>query len=390
MTTPTRLERDLPPPGRPGDGIRPRLPRRRPRSDRAATRQRPAWTFPERWLPMTDITTRQAVSPRVPFRAIGVALGHPRAPCRSGIRLRGHASDAASGTVRPRGQRSDPYVSNGNLYVGDPTTGATRLLVDGPQDIGVPQFSPDGTRVAFLQTAQAAGRDPVDVYVVRADGSGLQRITAASLPDWQWLGWTPDGRQPVVIHPAESDGGGCGTTICHVNQLDLYDAIGSGAVRHLASADGMDFVSFRPTLGDSFLYRARVDGKWGLFAMDADSSNPRTLAEPSVPSGIERSSAPRPTPPTAAGSSTSTATPTGAAAMGDGCRRCRRARVPSSRRRLGRRSGRIARRHADRLLAQWQRPVGARRLRRSGGRHRSGRGHGPDAPWHGTPGVGTG
>ena len=112
----------------------------------------------------------------------------------------------------------------------------------------MPQFSPDGTRVAFLQTADAAGRDPVDVYVVRADGSGLQRITPRHPPDWQWLGWTPDGRQLVVIPPAESVTR-ARRPICHVNQLDLYDATGSGAVQHLARADGMDFVQFRPPDG---------------------------------------------------------------------------------------------------------------------------------------------
>src|SRR5258705_7065046 len=34
----------------------------------AATRQRPGWTFPERWLPMSTITARLAAGPRVPWR----------------------------------------------------------------------------------------------------------------------------------------------------------------------------------------------------------------------------------------------------------------------------------------------------------------------------------
>ena len=75
MTTPERLERNLP--------ADPRATWRRARTpdylddvlaQTAGTRQRPAWTFPERWFPMADITSRQAVAPRVPFRAIGVAL----------------------------------------------------------------------------------------------------------------------------------------------------------------------------------------------------------------------------------------------------------------------------------------------------------------------------
>ena len=36
--------------------------------------QRPAWTFPERWLPMAEITSRSAFAPRLPWRTIAVAL----------------------------------------------------------------------------------------------------------------------------------------------------------------------------------------------------------------------------------------------------------------------------------------------------------------------------
>ena len=68
-----------------------------------------------------------------------------------------------------------------------------------------------------------------------------------------------------------------------VNQLDLLDATGSGAVETIATAAGMDFIQFRPPDGQEILYRALVDGKWGLFAMDADGANPRALVPPTVP-----------------------------------------------------------------------------------------------------------
>ena len=34
------------------------------------TRQRPGWTFPERWLPMSAVSERLATAPRVPMRAV--------------------------------------------------------------------------------------------------------------------------------------------------------------------------------------------------------------------------------------------------------------------------------------------------------------------------------
>ena len=71
MTSPQRFERDLPAlladtyvAGTPDyrDDLVQQL---------AAARQRPAWTFPERWLPV-DLVTERVSTPRAPWRAIGV------------------------------------------------------------------------------------------------------------------------------------------------------------------------------------------------------------------------------------------------------------------------------------------------------------------------------
>ena len=250
-----------------------------------AQRQRPAWTFPGRWLPM-DITTRAIPMARLPWRQLGV-LALIALLLAAALAVAVGSQRHLPAPFGPARNGLIPYISNGDLYVGDPKTGATRLLVGDPENVAVPQFSPDGTRVAFLRTAHAAGADPVDVYVVSADGSDLKRITPEPLADWRSLTWTPDGRQLAVIHPVESSG--CGTTICFVNQLDFFDATGSGAIQHIASADGMDFIRYRPPLGDTIVYRALVNRKWGLFAMDPDGSNRRTLAQPTVPSGIDLS-----------------------------------------------------------------------------------------------------
>jgi len=40
----------------------------------AQMRQRPAWTFPERWLPMVDIARQPVLVPRLPWRSISLAV----------------------------------------------------------------------------------------------------------------------------------------------------------------------------------------------------------------------------------------------------------------------------------------------------------------------------
>ena len=74
MTTPTRLERTLPeilaelaagPTPEYLDDVFART---------APMRQRPGWTFPERWLPMADITRSRAFAPSPPWRLLAIAL----------------------------------------------------------------------------------------------------------------------------------------------------------------------------------------------------------------------------------------------------------------------------------------------------------------------------
>lgn len=40
----------------------------------ARTRQRPAWSFIERWLPMVDIARQPVLAPRLAWRTIGLGL----------------------------------------------------------------------------------------------------------------------------------------------------------------------------------------------------------------------------------------------------------------------------------------------------------------------------
>ena len=120
----------------------------------ARTRQRPRWSFAERWLPTGVLSLgRRTVRP-VPWRTVAlVALlvvlavaaaavyvgTRPRLPAPYGL--------AANGLVA--------YAQNGDIYAVDPITGVREGLAVGPDDETEPRWSLDGTRVAFLR-----GRPP--------------------------------------------------------------------------------------------------------------------------------------------------------------------------------------------------------------------------------------
>ena len=101
----------------------------------ARTRQRPRWTFLERWLPMDTAVVRPAGRFRMPIRALAILLILALLAAAAGGRLRRLAAPDP-GAVRPGGQRLLAYGSGGDLYVRDSLSGAPRVLVGGAGDQG--------------------------------------------------------------------------------------------------------------------------------------------------------------------------------------------------------------------------------------------------------------
>ena len=102
--------------------------------------------------------------------------------------------------VSPDGRRiafrdvdSDIYVMNAD------GTGITRL-VSRPQFDGLPDWSPNGTRLAFSGGTPSPNGEPGRIFVINADGTGLRQVTPD--PDDPnnfvgdgWPSWAPDGNR---------------------------------------------------------------------------------------------------------------------------------------------------------------------------------------------------
>jgi hypothetical protein len=171
-----------------------------------------------------------------------------------------------------------PFEQDGDIYVGDLDTGQTRLLVSGPENDRGASFSSDGTRIGFIRDVRLGeGVVAADIHVMDPDGSDLRRVTARPIRDLVYANWTPDGRL-AIVHPVA--GPGCAATSCSINQLDLLEVDGSGRSVRLAAAAGIDQLAFRPPTGDEILFRAFVDGKFGLYSIHLDGADLRTIIEP--------------------------------------------------------------------------------------------------------------
>ena len=246
--------------------------------------QRPAWASIERWLPM-EITTRPILRPSLPWRQLAlvaalIALVVAAVAFYAGThqtRLPAPFGPAANGLI--------PYASNGDLFLGDLATGQTRQLTSGPGLDSGALTSPDGTKIVFAR--DLAGRIGTDVYVVNVDGSNERKITSTPIDQLTWGAFSPDGRHVVLIHQVGVPIGSCSGDGCVTRQVDVFGTDGSGRSETIATARGLSYIQFRPPDGQELLYRAVVDGHWGLFTMDIHGANIKPIVAPTVPQEMD-------------------------------------------------------------------------------------------------------
>ncbi|MCQ0010652.1 TolB family protein [Actinomadura madurae] len=96
-----------------------------------------------------------------------------------------------------------------SLDPNDPGGAWTRLTSDGVRAVD-PEWSPDGSRVAFVR-GEATGSD---IWLVDADGSGAHALTSGAVrdmdPAWsrdgRWLAYVRGDVTEPVIHAIRADG----------------------------------------------------------------------------------------------------------------------------------------------------------------------------------------
>ncbi len=162
----------------------------------ADRRQRPRWTFLERWLPMSLVQLHPVPTRRSPWRTVGLvaviaALLIALLAVVVGSR---HRVPAPFGLA---GNGLMAYAANGDIWVVDPATATRRAIVTGPERDHDPRWSRDGTRVAFLRDTT----NGFQVVIVAADGKDPSVVTSRPLADADddGLAWAPDGHALAVV-----------------------------------------------------------------------------------------------------------------------------------------------------------------------------------------------
>jgi len=310
MNPSDRLERDLVTWF--ADSAAPRVPDYRDDIVRTAARvrQRPRWTFPERWLPMRVTALRREVAP-VPWRTIGLLAalllllliaaavfvgGQHRVPAPFGPAANGTIASVQPATaIDSTNSYHEPF---GDILAVDPTTGATTTIVGGPELDGEPAYSRDGTRLSFVRQVEGGVR----LFAVDARGGTPMPLTQAPLPGIREQAWSPDGRSVAFTVPldgrsdlwiAAADGSGARALPLGVSAVSpQWRPPDGGELLFVGSADaGLDdlgayhgiFGAEGPTgLG---LYRVRQDGSRPRLITSATGTNFDFLSTSWTPDG---------------------------------------------------------------------------------------------------------
>jgi Tol biopolymer transport system component len=194
--------------------------------------------------------------------ADGTGAVELRPPGLDGWVFQGHAEWSPDQTqlVMFGGSRMNPQV-----HITDALGQNPRAVTDRGGVNLDPQWSPDGTKIAFVGCPNAVcWENDYEIYVIGVDGSGTRRVTVDPLRD-QDPQWSPDGTRLAWLTAY----GGAGAGVWDVR---IGDARGSGSTRLFGdtgitsrpefSADGKYiFVHRIPPGGSAFdVYRVRVDG----------------------------------------------------------------------------------------------------------------------------------
>ncbi len=132
-------------------------------------------------------------------------------------------------------------VYNVNLWRLDTRTGERRLLIGSTYDSRIPQYSPDGRKIAF----QSNRSGNPEVWTCDADGLNCQQLTSFGGPQCGTPRWSPDSRWLALDSRLEG-------------QPDIYViAADGGAPRRMTDHSGNDVI---PSWSR--------DGRWIYFASD--------------------------------------------------------------------------------------------------------------------------
>jgi Tol biopolymer transport system component len=232
----------------------------------AVTRQRPAWSSLERWLPV-QTAVRFAPQQRLGWlllivlaliAVVGVAL------------LAGAQHTRPAPPFGPAANGAVAYAQDGDIYRYDLPTGQLVPLIAGPTyDFGA-TFSRDGSQLLFARIPAGPvgdGDPPLSIMVADLDGSNVRDLTGP-VNGSCWWDWSPDGRR-IVYSTKRPSGYGL------LNVVDV--ATGTSTALDVGSSVGCSGIAWRPPNGREIVFRGDDGVRHAVFAIRPDGTGLRQV-----------------------------------------------------------------------------------------------------------------
>ena len=227
------------------------------------TRQRPGWSFPERWLPMTALSERVATTPRIPMRMAVVLALLLLALAVSIVLIAGSQRPSVPAPFGIAGNGEVVFADQtGAIVAGNVSDGTTKVIVSGSGH-SRPVFSPDGTSLAYLE------RQGRDIVVSDPDGGSPRVLNTDPVTGMGYFGWTPDSRSVVAVIGAD---------------IFAFDPTATAEPTILLRVpSGLDYLDnfnnnltdiFRPPNGDDILFIGTGPRGAGLYRMRLAGADP--------------------------------------------------------------------------------------------------------------------
>jgi TolB protein len=153
-----------------------------------------------------------------------------------------------------------PEHEGEEIYVIDPETAQERRLTysgDG-KNSNIPQWSPDGTRIAFASNREDEGGRS-SIYVMNGDGTYVQRLTPVGSSDY-FPHWSPDGTKIAFMRSSDGDA-----------EIYVMESDGSDVVR-LTDNDAFDVAYFWSPNSRQLFFTSDREGTGTIYVMEADGS----------------------------------------------------------------------------------------------------------------------
>ncbi len=231
------------------------------------TRQRPAWTSPARWMPTPFADIR--IAPRLPIVVRALVL----VALLVALTLALIATGGLRRLPPPYGPANNGLMAfdvNGLIYLADADASHPRALTDTAAYDQLPTWSPDGTRLAYMQvfgTLDNPERGAFAIYDVE-HGTKLDLPVPGDGTAYWGISWSPDSRS--IALSADDHG---------IPALYILAVDGGGARRvELPNSMRARYPAWSPD-GRLLAFSGMTD-RFAVWVVGPDGSGLRRLTEP--------------------------------------------------------------------------------------------------------------